>query len=197
MCEKIESDVIRSRESEEKFLIHAYDQMFTTINRIHNNIWEMVVAVGGGIGILKLYSECKYSGIFDFAILGYIITLSWILTRLVDFNYWCNRNLYIIHKIENYFLRLSANNIYENFRPATPPSTNKIKTTILIQIAFVVGIQIGTLFFYFFYKSNISCAHAFLETLSVFILRWGISFYPAYRIFKLRNEIYKNKINQK
>lgn len=197
MCEKIESDVIRSRESEEKFLIHAYDQMFTTINRIHNNIWEMVVAVGGGIGILKLYSEYKYSGIFDFAILGYIITLSWILTRLVDFNYWCNRNLYIIHKIENYFLRLSANNIYENFRPATPPSTNKIKTTILIQIAFVVGIQIGTLFFYFFYKSNISCAHAFLETLSVFILLWGISFYPAYRIFKLRNEIYKNKINQK
>lgn len=197
MCEKIESDVIRSRESEEKFLIHAYDQMFTTINRIHNNIWEMVVAVGGGIGILKLYSECKYSGIFDFAILGYIITLSWILTRLVDFNYWCNRNLYIIHKIENYFLRLSANNIYENFRPATPPSTNKIKTTILIQIAFVVGIQIGTLFFYFFYKSNISCAHAFLETLSVFILLWGISFYPAYRIFKLRNEIYKNKINKK
>ena len=197
MCEKIESDVVRSRESEEKFLIHAYDQMFTTINRIHNNIWEMVVAVGGGIGILKLYSECKYSGIFDFAILGYIITLSWILTRLVDFNYWCNRNLYIIHKIENYFLRLSANNIYENFRPATPPSTNKIKTTILIQIAFVVGIQIGTLFFYFFYKSNISCAHAFLETLSVFILLWGISFYPAYRIFKLRNEIYKNKINKK
>lgn len=197
MCEKIESDVIRSRESEEKFLIHAYDQMFTTINRIHNNIWEMVVAVGGGIGILKLYSEYKYSGIFDFAILGYIITLSWILTRLVDFNYWCNRNLYIIHKIENYFLRLSANNIYENFRPATPPSTNKIKTTILIQIAFVVGIQIGTLFFYFFYKSNISCAHAFLETLSVFILLWGISFYPAYRIFKLRNEIYKNKINKK
>lgn len=197
MCEKIESDVIRSRESEEKFLIHAYDQMFITINRIHNNIWEMVVAVGGGIGILKLYSECKYSGIFDFAILGYIITLSWILTRLVDFNYWCNRNLYIIHKIENYFLRLSANNIYENFRPATPPSTNKIKTTILIQIAFVVGIQIGTLFFYFFYKSNISCAHAFLETLSVFILLWGISFYPPYRIFKLRNEIYKNKINKK
>lgn len=197
MCEKIESDVVRSCESEEKFLIHVYDQMFTTINRIHNNIWEMVVAVGGGIGILKLYSECKYSGIFDFAILGYIITLSWILTRLVDFNYWCNRNLYIIHKIENYFLRLSANNIYENFRPATPPSTNKIKTTILIQIAFVVGIQIGTLFFYFFYKSNISCAHAFLETLSVFILLWGISFYPAYRIFKLRNEIYKNKINKK
>lgn len=197
MREEIESDVVRSRESEEKFLIHAYDQMFTTINRIHNNIWEMVVAVGGGIGVLKIYSEYKYSGIFDFAILGYIITLSWILTRLVDFNYWCNRNLYIIYKIENYFLRLSANNIYENFRPATPPLTNKIKTTILIQIAFVVGIQIGTLFFYFFYKSNISCAHAFLETLSVFILLWGISFYPAYRIFKLRNEIYKNKINQK
>lgn len=197
MCEKIESDVVRSRESEEKFLIHVYDQMFTTINRIHNNIWEMVVAVGGGIGILKLYSEYKYSGIFDLAILGYIITLSWILTRLVDFNYWCNRNLYIIHKIENYFLRLSTNNIYENFRSATPPSTNKIKTTILIQIAFVITIQIGTLFFYFFYKSNISCAHAFLETLSVFILLWGISFYPAYRIFKLRNEIYKNKINQK
>ena len=197
MREEIESDVVRSRESEEKFLIHAYDQMFTTINRIHNNIWEMVVAVGGGIGVLKIYSEYKYSGIFDFAILGYIITLSWILTRLVDFNYWCNRNLYIIHKIENYFLRLSANNIYENFRPATPPSTNKIKTTILIQIAFVITIQIGTLFFYFFYKSNISCAHAFLETLSVFILLWGISFYPAYRIFKLRNETYKNKINQK
>ena len=197
MCEKIESDVVRSRESEEKFLIHAYDQMFTTINRIHNNIWEMVVAVGGGIGVLKIYSEYKYSGIFDFAILGYIITLSWILTRLVDFNYWCNRNLYIIHKIENYFLRLSTNNIYENFRSATPPSTNKIKTTILIQIAFVITIQIGTLFFYFFYKSNISCAHAFLETLSVFILLWGISFYPAYRIFKLRNEIYKNKINKK
>ena len=197
MREEIESDVVRSRESEEKFLIHAYDQMFTTINRIHNNIWEMVVAVGGGIGVLKIYPEYKYSGIFDFAILGYIITLSWILTRLVDFNYWYNRNLYIIHNIENHFLKLSANSIFGNFRPQTTPPTNKIKTTILIQIAFVVGIQIATLFFYFFYKSNISCAHAFLETLSVFILLWVISFYPAYRIFKLRNEIYKNKINKK
>lgn len=187
MCEKIESDVIRSRESEEKFLIHAYDQMFTTINRIHNNIWEMVVAVGGGIGILKLYSECKYSGIFDFAILGYIITLSWILTRLVDFNYWCNRNLYIIHKIEDHFLGLSANNIYENFRSTTPPSTNKIKTTILIQIVFVITIQIGTLFFYIYY--NYYNAFVDIHLGVILIIAAGflpISFLPATLVYFLR-----------
>ena len=187
MREEIESDVVRSRESEEKFLIHAYDQMFTTINRIHNNIWEMVVAVGGGIGVLKIYPEYKYSGIFDFVILGYIITLSWILTRLVDFNYWCNRNLHIIHKIENYFLGLSADNIYENFRPATPPSTNKIKTTILIQISFVIAIQIGTLFFYIYY--NYYNAFVDIHLGVILIMAAGflpISFLPATLVYFLR-----------
>lgn len=197
MCEKIETDVVRSRESEDKFLIHVYDQMFATINRIHNNIWEMVVAVGGGVGIVKVYSECDCICIFNFAIFGYLVALSWILTRLVDFNYWCNRNLFIIHKIEDRFLGLTSDHIYGNFRPPTAESTNRIKTTIFIQIVFVGTIQIGTLLFYLYCNSYFICTHTFLGTLLVLVLPALISFFPACYVFKLRNKTYKNKTNQK
>lgn len=219
MCKKIEPDVVRSRESEEKFLIHVYDQMFATINRIHYSIWNMAVAVGGGIGIVKLHSECDCICIFNFAIFGYLVALSWILTRLVDFNYWCNRNLFIIHKIEDRFLGLTSNRIYGNFRPPTAEATNTIKTTIFIQIVFVGIIQIGTLLFYLycnsyvicttqyittadegFYlycKSYFICTHTFLGMLFVLVLLALISFCPAYYVFKLRNKTYKNKTNQK
>lgn len=57
MSKKIESDIVRSRGSEEKFLVHVYDQMFATINRIHYSIWNMVIVVGGGIGVLNLYTK--------------------------------------------------------------------------------------------------------------------------------------------
>lgn len=197
MCEKIETDVVRSRESEEKFLIHVYDQMFATINRIHNSIWNMAVAVGGGVGIVKLYSEYCCNCILNFAIFGYLIALSWILTRLVDFNYWCNRNLFIIHKIEDRFLGLTSDHIYGNFRPPTAESTNTIKTTIFIQIVFVGTIQIGTLLFYLYCNSYFICTHTFLGTLLVFALLALISFFPACYVFKLRNKTYKNKTNQK
>lgn len=197
MCEKIETDVVRSRESEDKFLIHVYDQMFVTINRIHYSIWNMAVAVGGGVGIVKVYSECDCICIFNFAIFGYLVALSWILTRLVDFNYWCNRNLFIIHKIEDRFLRLTSDHIYGNFRPPTAESTNTIKTTIFIQIVFVVIIQIGTLLFYLYCNSFVNCIYVFLGTISVLALLVFISFCPAYYVFKLRNKTYKNKTNQK
>lgn len=197
MCGKIETDVVRSRESEEKFLIHVYDQMFATINRIHYSIWNMAVAVGGGVGILKLYSECYCNCILNFAIFGYLIALSWILTRLVDFNYWCNRNLFIIHKIEDRFLGLTSDHIYGNFRPPTAESTNTIKTTIFIQIVFVGTIQIGTLLFYLYCNSYFICTHTFLGMLFVLVLLALISFCPACYVFKLRNKTYKNKTNQK
>lgn len=197
MCRKIEPDTVRSRESEEKFLIHVYDQMFATINRIHYSIWNMAVAVGGGIAIVKVYSECDYICIFNFAIFGYLVALSWILTRLVDFNYWCNRNLFIIHKIEDRFLRLTSDHIYGNFRSPTVESTNRIRTTIFIQIVFVGTIQIGTLLFYLYCNSYFICTHTFLETLLVLVLLVLISFCPAYYVFKLRNKTYKNKTNQK
>ena len=197
MCGKIETDVVRSRESEEKFLIHAYDQMFATINRIHYSIWNMAVAVGGGIGIVKLYSECGCICIFNFAVFGYLVALSWILTRLVDFNYWCNRNLFIIHKIEDRFLGLNSSRIYGDFRPPTAESTNTIKTTIFIQIVFVAIIQIGTLLFYLYCNSFVNCIHTFLGTISVLVLLALISFCPAYYVFKLRNKTYENKTNQK
>lgn len=197
MCGNIETDVVRSRESEDKFLIHVYDQMFVTINRIHYSIWNMAVAVGGGVGIVKVYSECDYICIFNFAIFGYLVALSWILTRLVDFNYWCNRNLFIIHKIEDRFLRLTSDHIYGNFRSPTAESTNTIKTTIFIQIVFVGIIQIGTLLFYLYCNSYFICTHTFLETLLVLVLLVLISFCPAYYVFKLRNKTYKNKTNQK
>ena len=197
MCGNIETDVVRSRESEDKFLIHVYDQMFATINRIHYSIWNMAVAVGGGIGIVKVYSECDCICIFNFAIFGYLVALSWILTRLVDFNYWCNRNLFVIHKIEDRFLGLTSDHIYGNFRSPTVESTNRIRTTIFIQIVFVVIIQIGTLLFYLYCNSFVNCIYVFLGTISVLALLVFISFYPAYYIFKLRNKTYENIINKK
>lgn len=200
MFKKIESDIVRSRESEEKFLIHVYDQMFATINRIHNNIWEMVVAVGGGIGVLKLYLDYGYNSIFEFGVLGYVITLSWFLTRLIDFCYWYNRNLFIIQNIENKFLGPSAEDIYAGFRPQNLKKTLEVRTTISIQICFLVTIQFSVLIFYLFCNPAIQYIRVHIEivpAIFVFALLLIISFVPATYVFYLRNIKYKNKIKQK
>lgn len=200
MCEKIETDVVRSRESEEKFLIHVYDQMFATINRIHNNIWEMVVALGGGIGVLKLYLDYGYNSIFEFGVLGYVITLSWFLTRLIDFCYWYNRNLFIIQNIENKFLGPSAEDIYAGFRPQNLKKTFEIRTTISTQICFLITIQFSVLIFYLYCNPAIQCIRLHVEVVPVifvFALLLIISFIPAAYVFYLRDKKYKNKIKQK
>ena len=139
MYEKIQTDVVRSRESEEKFLIHAYDQMFATINRIHYSIWNMVIVVGGGIGVLNLYTE-KFTRRFELGLLGYIIVLAWMLVRLLNFNRWCNRNLFFVDKIETYFLQNDVEKFYGKYRAKNLDDIWKIRTSILLEMIFVGGI---------------------------------------------------------
>lgn len=139
MCRKIETDVIRSRESEEKFLIHAYDQMFATINRIHYSIWNMVIVVGGGIGVLNLYTK-EFTRRFELGLLGYIIVLAWMLVRLLNFNRWCNRNLFFVDKIETYFLQNDVEKFYGKYRAKNLDDIWKIRTSILLEMIFVGGI---------------------------------------------------------
>ena len=198
MCGKIETDVVRSRESEEKFLIHVYEQMFATINRIHNNIWEMIVAIGGGVGVLKIYFECGYNHTFVFAIVGYITALSCILMRLYDLNYWCNRNLFIIKNIEDRFLGVNAEKIYGNFRPQDVNKKNGIRFTIGLQMAFVYVVLIYTLCFYFYVSS--SDFRAQMKSLADFfsVLWFGIvPFLPVFAIYVLRRIKYKKRISSK
>lgn len=198
MCEKIETDVVRSRGSEEKFLIHVYDQMFATINRIHNSIWNMVVIIGGGIGVLKIYSECGYNHTFAFAIIVYITALSWILMRLYDFNYWCNRNLFIIKNIEDRFLSTDAGKIYGNFRPQDVNKKNDIRFTIALQIVFVYVVLIDTLCFYFCVSS--SGFRTQMKSLTDFasVLWFGIApFLPALIVYIRCKVKYKKGISSK
>ena len=117
-----------------EFMMHMYDQMFSTIDRSYKNIWEMIFAIGGGIGILQIETP----QFFDVAVVGYIIGLFWMLIRLIDANYWCNRNLFFIHKIENELLGEKANDIFCDFRPKYRDSKNKYRTSIFFQIYFVV-----------------------------------------------------------
>ncbi len=198
MCEKIETDVVRSRESEEKFLIHVYDQMFATINRIHNNIWNMVVIIGGGIGVLKIYFECRYNHTFVFAIVGYITALSCILMRLYDLNYWCNRNLFIIKNIEDRFLGVNAEKIYGNFRPQDVNKKNDIRFTIALQMVFVYVALIDTLCFYFCVSS--SGFRTQMKSLTDFasVLWFGIApFLPALIVYIRCKVKYKKGISSK
>lgn len=198
MCGNIETDVVRSRESEDKFLIHVYDQMFATINRIHNSIWNMVVIIGGGIGVLKIYSECGYNHTFAFAIIVYITALSWILMRLYDFNYWCNRNLFIIKNIEDRFLGVDAKKIYGNFRPQDVNKKNDIRFTIALQMVFVYVVLIDTLCFYFCVSS--SGFRTQMKSLTDFasVLWFGIApFLPALIVYIRCKIKYKRRISSK
>lgn len=198
MSKKIESDIVRSRKSEEKFLIHVYDQMFATINRIHNNIWEMIVAIGGGVGVLKIYFECGYNHTFVFAIVGYITALSSILMRLYDLNYWCNRNLFIIKNIEDRFLGVNAEKIYGNFRPQDVNEKNDIRFTIALQMVFLYVVLIDTLCFYFCVSS--SGFHTQMKSLTDFasVLWFGIApFLPALIVYIRCKVKYKKGISSK
>ena len=123
-----------------EFMMHMYDQMFSTIDRSYKNIWEMILAIGGGIGVLQLFSGEKTAipVFFDVAVVGYIIGLFWMLIRLIDANYWCNRNLFFIHKIEEELLGEKINDIFCDFRPKDRYSKNKYRTSIFFQIYFVV-----------------------------------------------------------
>ena len=127
------------------FMIHMYDQMFVTIDRTYKNVWEMILAIGGGIGVLQLYDK-HYA--FDIAVIGYIIGLVWILVRLIDANYWCNRNLFIIHKIENSLLKEKAQELFYDFRVKKRPIENEYHFSMVIQIAFVSVILFTTLSMY-------------------------------------------------
>lgn len=198
MCGNIETDVVRSCESEDKFLIHVYDQMFATINRIHNSIWNMVVIIGGGIGVLKLYSECGYNHTFAFAIIVYITALSWILMRLYDFNYWCNRNLFIIKNIEDRFLGVDAKKIYGNFRPKDVNKKNDIRFTIALQMVFVYVALIDTLCFYFCVSSSGFRTQMKSLTDFAFVLCFGVApFLPALIVYVRCKIKYKKGISSK
>ncbi len=151
MCKKIEAEFIRNRESEDQFLIHVYDQMFTTINRIHNSIWNMVVIIGGGVGVLNLYEE-PGSPRFEIALIGYIVVLAWMLIRLLNFNRWCNRNLFFVSKIEEHFLADDAEKIYGKYRAKNLVNIRNIRTSILLELIFTVEIFVFAVCWYCSYK---------------------------------------------
>ncbi len=136
--ESLPKEAFSHCEVSNQFMIHMYDQMFSTIDRSYKNIWEMILAIGGGIGVLQLYKCRTLQPIFDVAVIGYIIGLFWILVRLIDANYWCNRNLFFIHKIEEKLLGENADDIFADFRSKTRDIENKYRTSIRYQIYFVV-----------------------------------------------------------
>lgn len=183
---------INSDKMSHEFMMHMYDQMFTTIDRWHKNIWEMVIAIGGGIGILKIFSyECGFY--FDIAVIGYIICLFWILARLIDANYWCNRNLFIIYEIERQLLDGSEENLFSGFRDKNRISENKYGTTIKIQIYFVLFIILLTVLSYlslkFYLFEELFTNWRFY--LIMFIL--SLSAIPALKTFFKRKNDFKNK----
>lgn len=183
---------INSDKMSHEFMMHMYDQMFTTIDRRHKNIWEMVIAIGGGIGILKIFSyECGFY--FDIAVIGYIIGLFWILARLIDANYWCNRNLFIIHEIERQLLDGSEENLFSDFRDKNRISENKYGTTIKIQIYFVLFIILLTVLSYlslkFYLFEELFTNWRFY--LIMFIL--SLSAIPALKTFFKRKNDFENK----
>lgn len=137
-------------EESNQFMIHMYDQMFSTIDRSYKNIWEMILAIGGGIGVLQLGTQ----QFFDVAVIGYVIGLFWILIRLIDTNHWCNRNLFIIHGIENHFLDNDANKLFRGFRPNKREKYNVCHFSIKIQIYFVCIIIFLSVSSYIIYKCN-------------------------------------------
>lgn len=183
---------INSDKMSHEFMMHMYDQMFTTIDRRHKNIWEMVIAIGGGIGILKIFSS-EYGFYFDIAVIGYIIGLFWILARLIDANYWCNRNLFIIYEIERQLLDGSEENLFSGFRDKNRISENKYGTTIKIQIYFVLFIILLTVLSYlslkFYFFEELFTNWRFY--LIMFIL--SLSAIPSLKTFFKRKNDFENK----
>ena len=151
MCSNNNSDKPTTSAGEDQFLIHVYDQMFTTINRIHNSIWNMVVIIGGGVGVLNLYEKCG-SPRFEIALIGYIVVLAWMLIRLLNFNRWCNRNLFIVSKIEEHFLANDVKNFFGEYRAKNLDNIRNIRTSILLELIFTVEIFVFAVCWYCYYK---------------------------------------------
>lgn len=151
MCSNNNSDKPTTSAGEDQFLIHVYDQMFTTINRIHNSIWNMVVIIGGGVGVLNLYEKCA-SPRFEIALIGYIVVLAWMLIRLLNFNRWCNRNLFIVSKIEEHFLANDVKNFFGEYRAKNLDNIRNIRTSILLELIFTVEILVFAVCWYCYYK---------------------------------------------
>lgn len=193
MCGNIETDVVRSRESEDNFLIHVYDQMFATINRIHNSIWNMVVIIGGGVGVLNLYEKCG-SPRFEIALIGYIVVLTWMLVRLLNFNRWCNRNLFIVSKIEEHFLENNVENFYGEYRAKDTDNIQKIRTSIFLEMVFV-GILLfiaDCCYFYYAFCLQMKCL-SMCCSVAIVIL----SFFPVILRYRLWDKfIYIFKFNK-
>lgn len=146
------SDKLTVSAGKDQFLIHVYDQMFTTINRIHNSIWNMVVIIGGGVGVLNLYKEGNVSSRFEIALIGYIVVLAWMLIRLLNFNRWCNRNLFIVSKIEEHFLANDVKDFFGEYRAKNLDNIRNIRTSILLELIFTMEIFVFDVCWYCYYK---------------------------------------------
>ena len=167
-------------------MIHVYDQMFTTINRIHNSIWNMVVIIGGGIGVLNLYEEGG-SPRFEIALIGYIVVLAWMLIRLLNFNRWCNRNLFIVSKIEEHFLADDAEKIYGEYRAKNLDNIWKIRTSILLEIIFVGGILFISDYCYFYNRFHLQAENlSVCCSIIILIAIIFVSYSPAILLYILR-----------
>lgn len=182
MCRNNNSDKSTVSAGEDQFLIHVYDQMFTTINRIHNSIWNMIVIIGGGVGVLNLYKGGSVSPCFEIALIGYIIVLAWMLVRLLNFNRWCNRNLFIVSKIEEHFLADDVEKIYGKYRAKDTDNIQKIRTSIFLEMVFV-GILLfiaDCCYFYYAFCLQMKCL-SMCCSVAIVVL----SFFPVILRYKL------------
>ena len=179
-------------QTKNEFMMRMYDQMFSTIDRSYKNIWEMILAIGCGIGVLQLEGKT----FFDVAVIGYIIGLFWILIRLIDTNHWYNRNLFIIHEIENQLLGNDAHTLFKGFRPNNREEYNKYHFSISLQTIFVGIILFMTYLSYIIFKYNFFCTN--IGVISTWILIIAIPIilgFIFYLIYNNRKTKFNKSIN--
>ena len=197
MSKKKNPQLYNLKRTDKGFLMRMYDQMFVTVNSIHNNIWNMIIIIGGGIGIWQLYSKCCNDPAFDVVVFGYIITLSWTLTKLVNFNYLYNRNLFIVRNIEDLLVaHTEKKKIFRHFRH-TNTCGYIYKKTLLIEMLFVGLVLIGTVCCYICVRNSAICK--FFHAISPYLC-WAtliaLPFLPALTIHYLRRKDYYKKTHK-
>ncbi|MGD9851973.1 MAG: hypothetical protein AB7T38_11945 [Nitrospirales bacterium] len=134
-----------SLDARQELLLRLYDQLWNSINRQIEVVWQSVSVLVGAFAILTLVEKNIVP--LDIAVSIILLLSTWLMAHVFDSSLWYNRNLAIIANIERQFLASSdIQNVHHFFRSHR---SAKMLDHLKLQMSLGLGLSAIVIFYHF------------------------------------------------